>query len=531
MLKVLVKKQILEIFQRMLRRDKRGGKTRGRKGILILTLVLALYLGVVFTGMAVMLAKTMLPLEFDWFYFLILSGGAAVFGTLGSVFSTCYTLYMAKDNDLLLSMPIPIQDVILSRLLSVYLMGLLYSGMISVPAVIVYWVLHGPTLMNVPGGLLLILLISLVVLGLSCLLGWVVAKAIQRLKNRSFLTVLIALSLVALYYFFYFRMMNRAEQILDNALRFGKKLQEEAYPVYLLGRIGEGDPRGMLLWTALIGAALALIWVVLKRSFLSISTSSIDGRKIVYREKAARQTNASTALLRKELFRFTGSANYMLNCGLGLIFLLGFGVYLLIQGETIVGLASAILASFPGAVPVLLCGVACMLAGTVDITAPAVSLEGRGIWQLQALPVTPWQVLRAKLLLHLAVAALPTLFFLVSVAVVSPGTLAQKLLTLACGVLSLVMIAMLGLLLGLKSPNLNWSNEVIPIKQSLPVMLTIFSGMGLGMAVGGLYFLLMDVIGPTAYLSVVALLLMAVDAGMLLWLRGRGARRFAELTP
>ena len=172
MLKVLVKKQILEIFQRMLRRDKRGGKTRGRKGILILTLVLALYLGVVFTGMAVMLAKTMLPLEFDWFYFLILSGGAAVFGTLGSVFSTCYTLYMAKDNDLLLSMPIPIKDVILSRLLSVYLMGLLYSGMISVPAVIVYWVLHGPTLMNVLGGLLLILLISLVVLGLSCWAGW-----------------------------------------------------------------------------------------------------------------------------------------------------------------------------------------------------------------------------------------------------------------------------------------------------------------------------------------------------------------------
>ena len=36
------------------------------------------------------------------------------------------------------------------------------------------------------------------------------------------------------------------------------------------------------------------------------------------------------------------------------------------------------------------------------LTPPSVSLEGKTLWLLQSLPVTPWQALRAKLDLHLA---------------------------------------------------------------------------------------------------------------------------------
>ena len=36
-----------------------------------------------------------------------------------------------------------------------------------------------------------------------------------------------------------------------------------------------------------------------------------------------------------------------------------------------------------------------------DMTAPSVSLEGKSLWLMQSLPVTPWQVLRAKLTMQL----------------------------------------------------------------------------------------------------------------------------------
>jgi ABC-2 type transport system permease protein len=77
-------------------------------------------------GMFSYLAWTLRPvirIGLGWFYFSLLSGLAAFLGIFGSVFNTNAGLYLAKDNDLLLSMPIPVNDIIIARLASVYLMG------------------------------------------------------------------------------------------------------------------------------------------------------------------------------------------------------------------------------------------------------------------------------------------------------------------------------------------------------------------------------------------------------------------------
>ena len=58
---------------------------------------------------------------------------AVLLGAFGSVFNTYSGLYLSKDNDLLLSMPIPVRSIMVSRLLGVYLMGLMYSGVVMLP--------------------------------------------------------------------------------------------------------------------------------------------------------------------------------------------------------------------------------------------------------------------------------------------------------------------------------------------------------------------------------------------------------------
>lgn len=529
MLKALLKKQLEEVFSQSFMRRGRNGKKRSSKGILILLIILAVYLagtvGVMFFGLAIALFEA----EVGWMYYLILSGAAVMFGTLGSVFSTYTTLYLAKDNDLLLSMPIPVRDVILSRLLGVYIMGLIYSGLISLPGVIAGFVAGGIRVPAVFGGLVLILLISLIVLALSCLLGWVVAKLSLRLKNKSWLTALIGVAFLGLYYFVYFRFMNHVSEIVSSMILFGDKLKTSARPLWLFGQIGEGNWLGMLVWTAAILALLALVWVVLKRSFLSIATASA-GRKTVRRREETRSSSVSAALLRKEWLRFTSSSTYMLNCGLGLVMMLGLGVWLLIKGRDLAVLVSGVFGAAANVLPVIGCGLCCVLAGMVDISAPSVSLEGRTLWQLQSLPIEPWKILRAKLELHLLLVAFPVLFCAVGVVTAIPdATLAQKLLILAVTVLAAAFFALVGLCLGLKMPNLDWTNEIIPIKQSMPVLFTILSGMGLGVVLIVPYLLIGRLIGATGWLGVFALLLLAGDAALFLWLRRCGARRFAEL--
>ena len=98
-----------------------------------------------------------------WLYYLVMGLIAVLLGAFGSVFSTYSSLYLSKDNDLLLSMPIPVRYVMVSRLLGVYLLGLMYSGVATVPAVIVYWIVAPVTAGTVVGGVLMVLLVSVIV--------------------------------------------------------------------------------------------------------------------------------------------------------------------------------------------------------------------------------------------------------------------------------------------------------------------------------------------------------------------------------
>lgn len=533
MLKILVKKQLAEVFSRTLnRRRKTGkdGKARSSKGMLVVLIILTAYMAAMFTGMALILSEPLFAVGMGFVYYLLMTSASILFGTLGSVFSTFYTLYLAKDNDLLLSMPIPVRDVIASRLLSVYVIGLFYTSLIMLPTVVVGLIRGGVTVSTLLCGLILALLASLVVLGLSCLLGWVVARLSLRLKNKSWITVLLSLGFLALYYAVYFRIMNRIQDLMQNVILFGQRVKDSAYVLYRFGRIGEGDWPAALLWTLAILAVLVLIWFVMKRSFLATATASAAaGKKTAGREKAIRQGSVSAALLRREWLRFTSSANYMLNCGLGIVMLMGLGVYLAIQGKTLLQYIVFLPRGLEGSLPVLLTAACCLLAGMIDISTPSVSLEGKTIWQIQSLPVTAWQVLRAKLELHLGLSAVPLLFCAVVLMILAPATLAQKLLMLAVTMLAGVFNAALGLFLGLKMPNLDWTNEVVPIKQSVAVFISMFAGMCLGIAIGGLYLLFGYRIGPTGWLGVTALLLLAADAALFLWLRGPGVRRFEEL--
>ena len=75
----------------------------------------------------------------DWLFFAIMGLMALAMGVFGSVFNTYAGLYQGKDNDMLLSMPIPPAYILLSRMVGVYAMAMLYSGMVYLPAAIVYW--------------------------------------------------------------------------------------------------------------------------------------------------------------------------------------------------------------------------------------------------------------------------------------------------------------------------------------------------------------------------------------------------------
>lgn len=144
-------------------------------------------------------------------------------------------------------------------------------------------------------------------LTLSCALGWVVAKISLKLKNKSFITVFVSLVFLGAYYFFYFRAQTLIQDLVANAAVYGANIQRSAYPLYLFGRVGTGDPLAMGIVSAAFAALFLLLYRLISRSFLKIATSSGKTERKVYRETRTERQSASAALLRKEFSRFTAS--------------------------------------------------------------------------------------------------------------------------------------------------------------------------------------------------------------------------------
>ena len=138
MLKTLLKKQMAEIFRNYFydpKKNKMRSKGATAMYIALYVLLMAGVLGGMFALLAVGICAPMAAAGVGWLYYLVMGLIAVLLGAFGSVFSTYSSLYLSKDNDLLLSMPIPVRYVMASRLLGVYLLGLMYSGVATVPAV------------------------------------------------------------------------------------------------------------------------------------------------------------------------------------------------------------------------------------------------------------------------------------------------------------------------------------------------------------------------------------------------------------
>lgn len=532
MLKLLLKKQMSELFRGFFF-DQKKGKARTRLQIAVwfafYLVIIVGVLGGMFTMLSSYLCGPLVSLDTGWLYILLMSLVAILMGTFGSVFNTYASLYLPKDNDLLLSLPVPVDTIIAARLLNVYLMGALYSLLALIPALVVYWITAGLTPLRFICGILLMLIVTLTVTLLSCILGWGVARFSQRFKNKSFAGVLASLLFIGAYYYFYFQANDMLSSLLANAVIYGEEIRGSAYALYLFGTIGEGNLTAACIFLAAAAVLCALVWMVITRSFFAIAAGTGSVGKKVYREKTARRKSVFSALLAKEFGRFTSSANYMMNCGLGILLIPAAGILLLLKGNTIIPVLSEVFAFAPGTTAVLLGTMLCMLTSMNDMSVPSVSLEGKSLWIPQSLPVPAKTVLRAKACMQLILSGIPMIFAAVCAAVILDVSLPVKILTVLMVLAFTFFSDMFGMYLGVRMANLSWTSELSVIKQSGSVTIILFGSWAVCAAIAGLWLFFTYQIGAAAYLGILTAVFAAAGYYFLHWLDTAGAGLFTQL--
>lgn len=515
MIKSLLSVRFRALFASMTAQGRK--KKKRSTGMVILFAILYLYLIAVVGGVMCLtfysLAEPYHALGLDWLYFAIagLMGlGLAVFG---SVFATQSQLYDAKDNALLLSMPIPPKVILLSRMIPLLALNLLFAGIVIIPAMVMYAIFVRFSLGGILLQLLALLAVCVLAQAIACLLGWLLHLLLSKL-NKSFASMLYMVVFLGLYFSVYSQAGNILQTIAASGSLIAEALQTWVWPLYAMGAGCLGDPLLMLAFIAITGLLFALVYWVLSVTFLRAATSSRGSRKKRKLDMSGIQVSSPLrAITVKELRKFLGCPVYLTNMGLGIILTAALPVCGLIFRNSVLEVLT-LLDSTASLTPLLICAVLSFTVSTTCISTPAVSLEGKNIWILKSMPLTGKQILTGKLLLHIFLSVPITMLAGLILAIAYSCTAADILLSALIPGLLALLNGLLGMWAGLQWAKLDYISEAYPCKQSVSVLVVMFGMMGVPLVLGIGYAFLSQILSPTVFLVLCAAILAAACWGL-----------------
>lgn len=533
MLKALLKKQLLAIaavFTQGKNGKRRSKVTAIAFAALIVYAVVAI--GVLFWEMSKMMCQPLVEAGLGWVYFSVMSLMATGFGVIGSCFMAKSKLYEAKDNDLLLSMPIPARAILFVRMLGLYVMTLLIEALVFIPALAQYYTVAGVQVASLVSGVVLLLVLPLGSTAICCLIGFVLAWMTAKVPFKNLFTVLGFIVFMVVYFILYSKVNEYIGYVLANGEAVGTTMKTTLYPFSQIGYAAEGNLLSLLITVGIWGGIFALGYLVISLTYFRIITMKRGERHAKYKEREYKSFGALFALFKKEFLRLIKDPMYLLNASMGTFLMVIIGVMCWIKGD-LFGLSSESLGALlgdPSAMLMIVALTVAFMTSSNTIAACSVSLEGENITLVQALPVDEWSVLRAKLYLHFMMTAIPALICGLTIALVLGLLWWEVCLVLATALISSLLFSAFDLTVNLKLPNLQWTNEIAAIKQSASIVVSMFGGWGITLLPLGGYFLFGKYMPAWGYVVLCLGIFVALTVGLSWWLYKKGTKVFKTLS-
>lgn len=532
MFKTLLRIRMTAMLSGMFKSSK-NQKQRGT-AFKILIGVLAVYVilcfififGMLFEGLCVPLCDAGL----SWLYFSVAGMVAFFLCLIGSVFATQTQLYDAKDNELLLSMPIPPRTILLSRIGILLLSDYLFELLVMLPAGIVF-LFHRPvSIWMIFGFVIGVLLLPFLVLAISAFFGWILAIISSKIRFKNIITVILSVGFLAVYFAVYSQIQNYINLLIANGSEVANAVKKAAFPFYHFGlAMADGNIISMLLYAVCMILPFTVVYMILSHNFIRIATSQKSTVKSIYKEKHVKVQSVRHALVGKELRRFFSSAMYMLNGAIGVVFMIILSVFLAIKQDTMIEFLT-VMPSLSGMLaPIASVALAFCCAMNI-VSAPSVSLEGKSLWIAQSIPVDGGDILCSKAYAHMIICLPAVAVSAVICGIALPANVFQILLLFLLPAAVTIFTALFGVWINLLFPKFDWINETAAVKQGASTIIAMLGSMAILAVPAILYIALISrFVSLEIYLLICIILFAAASVLLGNYLKTRGGKKFAAL--
>ena len=183
-------------------------------------------------------------------------------------------------------------------------------------------------------------------------------------------------------------------------------------------------------------------------------------------------------------------------------------------------------------IPIAILVILVFTIGLSCTTNSSISLEGNRLWILKSLPIEAKEIFKGKIITNLII-TIPAAFIANIIFYIGLKFEVKYLIfNLAISIVFSVVSAVLGLIINLYFPKMEWTNPTTVVKQSASVMITILGIMILILAIIGISIALVKILNVTnmmIILTVVLILFLILLFALIKVLENKGSKKFNRL--
>lgn len=446
---------------------------------LFLFIIVSISIGVY----AYMMANVLHPYKLTYIMLSMFIFVVTIITFIEGIYKSQGILFEAKDNDLLFSLPIKKSKILFIRIFKLLLFQYIYNLMFILPAFIVYIYFENPGINFYLVSILMTFLIPIIPTIISSTIGYLIKLFSSKSKKKKIVQTILSCLVFLIIFFLSMNIEDFINNLATKATGINDILVKIYYPIgiyiNLINKFNILDLLKLLFIN--IGLFIAFTLLSSKYYFNIISNSKNNTIKVEkIKDSSLKKKSKIYSLSIKELKRYFYSPVYMFNTSFGLILVLVMSILLVVKGSSSFNI---ILGNYniSSALPLSLLYYELIFfaLSMTTITSSSISLEGKTINITKSLPISERTIFKSKILtsfiielplivigeLVYFIMLKPNLFYMLSIIIIS--------------LLLILFSSLMGLIINLKYPKMNTSNDTEVVKQSMSSIISVFIGMAL----------------------------------------------------
>lgn len=393
-------------------------------------------------------------------------GFTIVFLILTGVSTSQAILYSNKDTDLLRAMPFTDKQIVASKVTVYLTMTYFYMACFILPSLV-----RAGMIANAGALYFIFMAVGMLFLPMiPAVLAALISSAITLLsagkKHASAIKNVFMIVLFVLYFAYWFSPVSD--------LKIGGVSISGMLPhMWLSDAMTSGNAIPLIGFILINTAVLLLFLAFFSGKILHIGALSTRGYHVKnFRMHAAHSRSGFSALLHHEMKKYFSNFVYLMNTSLGVLILLAGSIFLVFFSGDMLEQIKQTPIAWDGIMKMGFLIIGALVAANCT-TGSSISLEGKTLWIIKSLPLSTSTIFLSKIAVNLIVILVPTFISLILICIAFPLTWYVAAEGMIYIVLCSIFTCMLGLVLNLIFPKLEWESSAEVIKQSMASFLSL----------------------------------------------------------